>query len=227
MKVRPSDWIHFYLVQIENVALKSLPLVLISVGFAAFVTVLESSFHMKLVVQNDSLVPGFAALLILRELAVVVTGLMLVSRVGASMTAELAVMYQTEQMDALRIMRVDPFWFLLPPRFFASLLAGLVLTLWASAFSLLAAALASFWSLGISPQNFLASMSRFVESADLYVALLKGCVFGAIIPLVAFYFAARVPIGADGVGRSTTRSVVGSAVLIIFSDLLISWIFMR
>ena len=74
--------------QLHFVANQSAPIILLCVCFAATVTILESSFHMKLVIQNDSLVPGFAAMLILRELGAVVTALLLTSRVGAGIAAE-------------------------------------------------------------------------------------------------------------------------------------------
>ena len=223
--MRAADRLHQYIEQIDRVAVQSLVLVLVSVSFAAFVTILESSFHMKLVVQNDSLVPGFAALLILRELAVVVTGLLLISRVGASMTAEIALMKQSEQLDALSMMGVDPVSFLLYPRVVACLIAGVALTLCACIVSLIAAGAASQWVIGLSPQHFLAAMNRFVDFQDVAMALVKGLCFGLLIPLVSFYFALRVSPGADGVGTATTRSVVVASVLLIVCDFLISWFF--
>src|SRR5688500_8335205 len=74
--------------QIYFVANGSLFIIVLCVCFAAVVTILESSFHMKLIIQNDSMVPGFATLLILRELGAVVTALLLTSRVGAGIAAE-------------------------------------------------------------------------------------------------------------------------------------------
>ncbi len=82
--------------QIEFVAGKARRSYWFCVSFAAIVTIMESSFHMKLVVQNDSLVPGFASLLILRELGVVVSSLLLTSRVGAGLVAEVRSMQVTE-----------------------------------------------------------------------------------------------------------------------------------
>src|SRR3954466_10103087 len=91
------------LVQLEFVSWQSLPVILFCLSFAAIVTIMESAFHMRLVVQNDSLVPGFASLLILRELGVVVSSLLLTSRVGAGLAAEVGSMQVTEQVDALRM----------------------------------------------------------------------------------------------------------------------------
>src|SRR5258707_393891 len=110
--ITPPVRIKDTLQQLEFVAWQSLPVILFCVSFAAIVTIMESSFHMKLVVQNDALVPGFAALLILRELGVVVSSLLLTSRVGAGLAAEVGSMQVTEQIDALRMLGIDPIRFL-------------------------------------------------------------------------------------------------------------------
>ena len=122
---RGKDILH----QLEFVVWQSLPVILFCVSFAAVVTIIESSYHMKLVVQNDALVPGFAALLILRELGVVVTALLLTSRVGAGLAAEVGSMQITEQIDALRMLGIDPVRFLVVPRFIACVVGGFLLSL--------------------------------------------------------------------------------------------------
>lgn len=214
-----------YTEQLDFVANQSLLLVLVSVGFAAMIMVLESSYHMKKLVQNDSLVPGFAALLILRELAVIVSGLLLTSRVGAAYTAELALMKQTQQFEALKLMQVEPVEFLFWPRFVASILGGMVLAILSSFVCLAIAAWVSKAYLGMTQGLFLAAMNRFVGFSDVMVAILKGAVFGAIIPCVSFVCAIRSKDGAQGIGEATTKSVVLSSVLIIVSDFFLSWIF--
>src|SRR5262249_49028515 len=114
------------LAQLEFVSWQSLPVILFCVSFAAVVTIIESSFHMKPVVRNDSLVPGFASLLILRELGVVVSSLLLTPRVGAGLAAEVGSMQVTEQIDALRMLGIDPIRFLVVPRLVACVAGGLI-----------------------------------------------------------------------------------------------------
>src|SRR2546423_184032 len=94
--------------QLYSIGVKSAPVILFSVSFAAVVTILEYAYHMKLVIQSASMVPGFAALLVLRELGVVITALLLTSRVGAGIAAELGTMNITEQIDAYRLLHLDP-----------------------------------------------------------------------------------------------------------------------
>lgn len=211
--------------QLEFVSSQSLWIVVICVCFAAVVTILESSFHMKLVIQNDSMVPGFAAMLILRELGAVVTALLLTARVGAGMAAEVATMKITEQVDALKMLGIQPVRFLVVPRLFATILGAMALTVIANVVCILCAMLVSEAYLGFTQGLFLSSMRRFVVMKDLLFAILKGAAFGAVIPLVSCYFGLRARAGAEGVGFATTNAVVASSVCIIVIDFILSYTF--
>ncbi len=220
--VRPRDTLK----QIHFIANQSAVIIVFCVSFAAIVTILESSFHMKIVVQNDSMVPGFASLLILRELAVVVMALLLTSRVGAGMAAEVGIMKVTEQIDALRILGIDPIRFLVVPRFLAGIVSGAILSVIASMACLYGAMLVS-QTLGFTSGSFLSAMRVFVSFQDLMFAMIKGAVFGAIIPLIACHCGFRCRAGAEGVGQATTQSVVLSSIAIIVSDFILTSIFSR
>ncbi|HPI39737.1 MAG TPA: ABC transporter permease [Pseudobdellovibrionaceae bacterium] len=211
--------------QLYFVGNQSLYIIVFCVVFAAVVTILESSFHMKLVIQNDSMVPGFATLLILRELGSVVTALLLTSRIGAGYASEIATMQITEQNDALKMLGIDPIHFLLVPRFLASVVGAVLLTAIANVVCVFAAMLISDVYLGYSPATFVSFAQRFVGFQDFYLALVKAACFGAIIPIVACYFGFRSQTGADGVGRATTNTVVVAAVSIIVVDFILSFIF--
>jgi phospholipid/cholesterol/gamma-HCH transport system permease protein len=213
------------LTQLDFVAWQSLPVILFCVSFAAIDTIMESSFHMKLVVQNDSLVPGFAALLILRELGVVVPSLLLTSRVGAGIAAEVGSMQVTEQIDALRMLGINPIRFIVVPRLVACILGGMILSLIANMVCLYCAMLVSEIKLGYSMGSFLAGMRAFVGFRDLLFAMIKGACFGGAIPLISCFFGFRCRSGAEGVGEATTNSVVAASVTIIVLDFMLSYIF--
>jgi phospholipid/cholesterol/gamma-HCH transport system permease protein len=214
-----------FLHQLYFVANRSLVIIVFCVSFAAVVTILESSFHMKLVIQNDSLVPGFAAMLILRELGVVVMALLLTSRVGAGIASEIGTMQITEQVDALKMLGIDPIQYLVSPRFLACIVGGVILTIIANIACILSAMAVSQNHLGFTPEMFISSMSRFVEFKDLIFAMIKGACFGSVIPIVACYFGFRCQPGAEGVGRATTNTVVVTSVSIIVIDFLLSYLF--
>ena len=213
--------------QINFIAIESLPIVLICVSFAAMVTILESSFHMKLVIQNDSMVPGFAVLLILRELGVVVSALLLTSRVGAGIAAEVGLMKITEQLEALKMLGIEPIRYLLLPRLIAGIICGAVISIIANIVCILCAMLVSEFYLGFTSSMFMTAMIRFVDFQDIIFSTIKGAVFGAIIPLVSCYFGFKCKPGASGVGETTTNSVVVASVLIIMVDFLLTFVFSR
>ena len=211
--------------QLQFVANGSFLIVIFSVCFAAMVTILESSFHMKLVIHNDSMVPGFAVMLILRELGAVVTALLLTSRVGAGFTAEVGTMKVTEQIDALKMLGISPVEYLVIPRLVAGILGTVVLTIIANMICIYCAMLVSQFYLGFTQGLFLAAMRRFVGFHDLTFAVIKSIFFGAVIPLISCYFGFRCKPGAEGVGSATTNSVVASSVAIIVIDFILSYLF--
>lgn len=211
--------------QFYFVANQSVFIIVFCVCFAAMVTIIEASFHMKLVIQNDSMVPGFAAMIILRELGSVVMALLVTSRVGAGYAAEIGSMQVTEQIDALRMLGIDPVRFLVVPRFVACLLAGFVLAIIANLICLYGAMLVSTWKLGYTVGGFVTAMRTFVQFQDLVFASIKGAAFGAVIPLFSSFFGFRCKAGAEGVGLATTNSVVATSIAIIVIDFVLSFVF--
>lgn len=211
--------------QLYFVGNKSLPIVVFCVAFAAIVTILESSFHMKMVIQNDSMVPGFASLLILRELGVIIASLLLCSRVGAGYASEVATMQITEQIDALKMLNINPYSYLVIPRVMAGIVGTMIITVVANMVCLYAAAKIAEIYMGYTVNMFMNSMLQFVEFKDLFFAILKGAVFGGTIPLVACYMGFNCKNGADGVGAATTNAVVIASVLIIVLDFIMSYFF--
>ena len=218
---RVRDVIH----QFYFVANQSALIIALCVCFAAMVTIIEASFHMKLVIQNDSMVPGFAALLILRELGSVVMALLVTSKVGAGFAAEVGSMQVTEQIDALRMLGINPVRFIVVPRFIACLLAGFVLSIIANMVCLYGALLVSTWKLGYTAGGFIVAMRTFVHFHDLAFACIKGAAFGAVIPLFSCFYGFRCKAGAEGVGLATTNSVVTTSVAIVIIDFALTFIF--
>ncbi|MEQ1875008.1 MAG: ABC transporter permease [Bdellovibrionia bacterium] len=217
---RVRDVVH----QLYFVANQSAPIIVFCVSFAAIVTIIEAAYHMKMVVSNASMVPGFAALLILRELGVVIAALLVTSRVGAGIAAEVGSMQVTEQVDALKMLGIDPVRFLVVPRFVACVLGCIVLTVFSNAVCLYGAMLVSTVKLGFTSGEFLIHMNRFVQFKDLIFALIKGAAFGAVIPVVSCFYGFRCQSGAEGVGLATTNSVVTSSVAIIFLDFVLTYL---
>lgn len=209
----------------DQLAYRSLNIIVVCVSFAAAVTILEASFHMKLVLHDDSLVPGFASMLIVRELAVVVMALLLAAKIGAGIAAEVGQMKISEQIDALKLLGINPFNYLVLPRWVACLIAGVLLALIANAVCLITAAGVTTISLDQSMGFFMVAFRRFVLMKDLYFSLIKGALFCSVIPFVGCYYGLVCEPGANGVGRATTKSVVTSSISIIVLDFILTLIF--
>lgn len=210
---------------LDHLAFRSLNIIIICVSFAAAVTLLEAFYHMKMVLHNDSLVPGFAAMLIVRELAVVVMALLLAAKIGAGIAAEVGQMKISEQIDALKLLGINPFNYLVLPRLVACLLAGLFLGLIANAVCIITAAMVTSYSLDQSLGFFSMAFRRFVLFKDLGFSLIKSVLFCGVIPLVSCYYGFNCQPGASGVGRATTKSVVSSSICIIVLDFLLTLVF--
>jgi phospholipid/cholesterol/gamma-HCH transport system permease protein len=210
---------------LDHLAFRSLNIIVICVSFAAAVTILEASYHMKLVLHDDSLVPGFASMLIVRELAVVVMSLLLAAKIGAGIAAEVGQMKISEQVDSLKLLGINPFNYLVLPRLVACLLAGILLALIANAVCLITAAAVTTVSLDQSLGFFSMVFRRFVLLQDLGFSLIKGALFCGAIPLISCYYGLICEPGANGVGRATTKNVVSSSITIIVLDFILTLVF--
>ncbi|MGE3975691.1 MAG: MlaE family ABC transporter permease [Bdellovibrionales bacterium] len=210
--------------QFYFVANQSAPIVAFCVCFASIVTIIEAVYHMQIVIGDVSMVPGFASLFILREMGVAIACLLVTSRVGAGIAAELGSMTVTEQIDALKMLGIDPIQFLVVPRLVACVLGCALLSILANGLCLLGAALVSQHLIGYTVGEFLVAMRRFVEFKDILFPILKGAAFGAAIPLIACYFGLKCKSGAEGVGQATTNSVVTASVAIIILDFILGYI---
>ncbi len=216
---------HEFVQQLYFFAFQTVPVVAVCVSFASAVTIIESTFHMNLVIQNASLVPGFASVLILRELGVVLACLLATSRVGAGLAAEISTMKITEQLDALRLLGVDRIQYIVVPRLIAGICGGLILATVSNAVCLLGAMVVAGFTLDLAPLSFLRLMNHFARFHDVLLFLVKGALFGAMIPLFACHFGFHSRPGAEGVGHATTGTVVATSVAIIVLDFVVTYAF--
>lgn len=175
----------------------------------------------------EATVPAIVVIGMVRELAPVLAGLMVAGRVSSAMAAELGTMRVTEQLDAMKTLRTDPYRYLVAPRLFASTLALPVLVLIANSIGIFGGWLLSTATLGFNSANYLKVTRQYLEYDDLVMSLLKAAVFGFFIGLVGCYNGFQSSGGAAGVGRATTNAVVSAFVLILLSNLIITVIAFR
>jgi len=164
----------------------------------------------------ESFTGAVVALAIARELAPVLTGVVVAARAGSAIAAELGTMKVTEQIDALRALAVSPIQYLVVPRILAAVImvplaggiyGGLLLSK----------------SEGVLPTTYLNSMKQFIDPSDFEKGILKTIVFGLIIALVGCHQGLETRGGATEVGRATTNAVVISIVLIYISNFVMTY----
>lgn len=167
----------------------------------------------------EGLVGGSVGVSLFRELAPIMTAIMVSGRAGAAMTAEIATMRVTEQIDALEVMGVNPVEYLVMPRVIAGLLMTPLLGIMFGVASTLAAAGLTCGVLDLSTPVFWSQFRRWVDQADILLHCgLKSAVFGLVLTLIACYCGFNAKGGAGSVGRATQTTVVVSFLAVLFTD---------
>ena len=210
--------------QFEKVGVASFPLVFLTGLFTGMVLALQSAYQLQKL-SAESYIAALVALSMTRELGPVLTALVIAGRVGAAITAEVATMRVTEQVDALETLGTDPIRYLAVPRLAALLVMLPVLTIYADCIGILGGYLVGVYKLGIGSNQYLNMTWAPLRIKDIVTGLFKAGVFAAIISTVAAYEGFETTGGAEGVGRSTMLSVVISFILIITADCLFTALF--
>ena len=159
---------------------------------------------------------------VMLELGPVLTALVVAGRAGAAMAAELGTMTVTEQVDALRVLGLDPRRLILAPRLLASLIVLPLLTIFSSCIALLGALAVVTLFRGLSPETFFFGVRLFYEDRDLVAGLIKATAFGGWIALFGCWFGMRSGRGAEGVGRAAMAAVVWADIAILVSGFVLS-----
>ncbi|GIK49517.1 MAG: ABC transporter permease [Hyphomonadaceae bacterium] len=175
----------------------------------------------------ESFVPNIVVLGITRELGPVLAGLMLAGRVSAGIAAEIGTMRVTEQLDAMTTLSTDPFKFLIAPRVMAATITLPLLVVVADIIGVMGGYLVAVNSLDFNGATYLRNTFDFLENQDVILGLVKAAVFGFIIAAMGAYQGYNSSGGALGVGRATTNAVVGSIVLILALNYLITAFFVE
>ncbi|OIP32861.1 MAG: ABC transporter permease [Deltaproteobacteria bacterium CG2_30_66_27] len=215
--VRPPSEIRNIVKQMEEVGIRSMPVVLVTATFTGMVLALQSYSGFQRF-GATSFVGSVVALSITRELGPVFAGLMVSGRVGASMAAELGTMKVTEQIDALVTLATNPVKYLVVPRVVAATIVLPVLVVFADLLGIVGGYFVSVYLMGANPYVYVAKTYQYLEFNDIYTGLVKASVFGTLIALISCHHGFAAQGGAEGVGRATTRAVVASSMMVLVSD---------
>jgi phospholipid/cholesterol/gamma-HCH transport system permease protein len=201
---------------------KSLLFICVTMGFLGMVMTLQSGEQINRVTGDLSQVgPEFLRLFI-QDFAPTITALMLATRVGAGIAAEVGSMKVTEQIDALRLSGITPTSYLIAPRFFASLIMTYILAVFAVVVSFSAGGITAWGIFGLNPTVFFDG-SR-VAAFDIILGSCKAVCYGMAIPLISGHCGLEARGGSEGVGAATTSAVIGSSFAVLLIDFILSGI---
>ena len=206
--------------QMFEIGNRSFIFLTIVMGFIGMILVLQGGLQLSRIIPEFSLVGATYMELMIRDLSASIGSLMLATRVGAGIAAEIGSMVVTEQIDALRMCAADPIDYLVKPRFIACLVMTVVLIIWVTAVSFLTGMITAYTMFDVNPQTFF--NLQLIDKGDLIVGLAKCLAYGAAIPIVSAHSGLTTHGGSEGVGWATTRAVVNTSLAIIILDLILS-----
>lgn len=210
--------------QCARFGVSSLPITLSIVGMSSVIVSMQVAGEM--VKQGAGNFVGLlVAMLIIREDGIIMSGFAIISMIGSSLASELATMRVTEQIDAIKVLKVNPVEYLFVPRVLSGILMMPMVLVVASVVGIVGGGVAAHLASGLSYKAYFDSVYRGLYLKDMNVALLKAVTFGFTIALISCTCGYRAKGGAKGVGLATTKAVVWSFVGIVILDLIFSIVF--
>ncbi|MBK8258787.1 MAG: ABC transporter permease [Polyangiaceae bacterium] len=206
--------------QLYEIGNKSLFFITVVMGFFGTILVYQAGLQNKRILPEMTMLGATYLELLIRDLAASIGALMLATRVGAGIAAEIGSMVVTEQIDALRMSAADPIDYLIKPRFVASIVMTTALIIWSAAVAFTAGMVTAYAFFDVAPRTF--ANVGLVDVGDLAVGLAKCLAYGAAIPVVSGHSGLAAHGGSEGVGWATTRAVVNTSLAVIILNLIIS-----
>jgi len=206
--------------QLHAIGNRSLVFIIVTLGFIGMVMTYEACLQLARVTGDFSQLGSQFLRLIVSDFGPTLTALMLATRVGAGIAAEIGSMKVTEQIDALRMSGVLPIDYLIVPRFTASLVMTLVLSVLGGLVMYTAGGLTAKYSFGVNPGLFFDASQ--IRGRHVILLIVKAVSYGAAIPVVAGFCGLRARGSSEGVGWATTAAVIGSSFAVIILDFVIS-----
>ncbi len=192
----------------------------VTMGFTGMLFVHQAAYQLNQITGDLQLVGAAYIELTIRDLAASIGGVVLATRVGAGIAAEIGSMVVTDQVDAMRMCGTDPVEYLVSPRFIASVFSGTAVLVYTAFIMVVTGMISANLYFDVNPKIFF--NFSFVDWHEVLTGLVKCVAYCAAIPVVSSYCGLSTFGGSEGVGWATTRAVVNSAVAIILLDAIIS-----
>ncbi len=210
--------------QAMSVGVGALPIVSLITFFVGVIIALQGAYQLQRLGAMQ-LVASLVAITITRELAPLITAIVVIGRSGSAFAAEIGTMRVTEELDALSTMALDPVAFLVTPKFIAMAVMMPCLAVWADCMGILGGCVFGLAGANFTFGSYLIATRDALVAHDITTGILKSLVFGLIITAVGCHEGFSTGAGAEEVGRSTTSAVVNSILLVILIDVIFTVIF--
>ena len=211
-------------IQLNEIGVNSLPVIGVCSLFAGMVLVVQVGKQFASI-SAVAFIGGTVGLSLARELAPLISAVVIAGRNGSAMAAELGTMKVTEQIDALVALSVNPVSYLIIPRVIACVIMLPVLTIFSNIIGLVGGAIVAVSQVGISSAVYFNSVVDNVTTTDFVSGVIKSAIFGLIIGIVSSYKGLSCQGGAEGVGKATTGSVVMIITLLLIFNYFLSSLF--
>ena len=210
-----------YIAEIELLGVNSVLIILLSSGAIGAIFALQMVMVLQ-TFQAEVATGAAVALTLARELAPIITTLMLIAKNGSAMAAELGTMRVTEQIDALESMSINVIHYLVLPKVIACMIVFPILTLLANVIGTLGSYIVSIFLYSVDSANYMDYMFNMLNPRDVIVGMIKAVVMAFITATECCFHGLNTTQGAKGVGDSATRAVVSSSVSILVADYVLS-----
>ncbi|WP_177193504.1 MlaE family ABC transporter permease [Thermodesulforhabdus norvegica] len=212
-KFRFGEWLY----QLEHTGARAMPIVGLMSFLIGLVTAFQAAVQLRQFGANI-FVADLVALAMARELAPLITAILMVGRTTSAFTAEIGTMKVNEELDALKVLNINILDYLVIPRVLSAALAGPLLTAWSLGAGLSGGMMVASLGLDVTPYSFLQEVYGILTLTDLWVGFLKSVLFALAAGLIGCYMGLRTGISADSVGRQTTRAVINALFAVILID---------
>lgn len=207
--------------EINESGLKALGIVSLTSFLIGLVVAYQSAYQLKIYGANIFIV-DMLGISILRELAPLITAIVIAGRSGSAFTAQIGAMKITQEIDAMRTMGFDPYAFLVMPRVIALMISLPILIFVADIMGILGGMIVSYIDLGITTNLFMDRFREVVDVKHFFIGIIKGPFFAFLIASIGIYRGLVVKDDTQSIGFNTTKSVVESIFAVIVCDAIFS-----
>ena len=210
--------------QAAAISFDSLPIALIIAFISSAVIAIQVSKQF-LMTGAEAYIGGTIAVVMIREIAPGFVALAIGARAGTAISAEIANMQVTSQVDAIKTLQISPVGYYFTPRILSSAITVPMVVLIAEFVGIAGGLVVSLGTINLHPARYMASAWAWMSTKDIYVSLLKACIFGALIALVCATKGYETKGGAKEVGASTTQAAILSTIYMLVADFLVNLVF--